>query len=270
MKHFGSLSRSAVVMLSILFLMPAIVNAASIALYYPPGFDAGHAKAIADAVSQGSGLDIKPRIAAAYPEMIDAFSGNDPVLVYVGSFVQSMLHARGVSTPIVQASDGKEFYSAVLIAPASAGNDAVAIVKEADGSIAYAKGASSGESGAKAATQGKASVAANNHMAAVNAVKAGKARCAFVKNWWWEGNKEKFPEMVKLDYPGVSDHENPDNILSANKAISAEDIVKIRTAAKANPGVFGAKNIKDFDSSLLGPSLDLMKKAGIDPKNYAW
>ena len=76
--------------------------------------------------------------------------------------------------------------------------------------------------------------------------------------------------MAKWDYPGVSDHKNPDDVLSANKAISGEDAAKIKAAAKANAGVFGASDIRDFDPSLLEPTLDLMKRATVDPKAYAW
>ena len=63
--------------------------------------------------------------------------------------------------------------------------------------IAFAKGASSGESSAKAATSGKASIPVANHGAASNAVKAGKAKAAVVKNWWWESNKKKFPRWCR-------------------------------------------------------------------------
>ncbi|HSR12325.1 MAG TPA: PhnD/SsuA/transferrin family substrate-binding protein [Thermodesulfobacteriota bacterium] len=246
--------------------------AGTITLYYPPEWKAKppEAKAIADALSQSSGLAIQPRIAESYPEMIAAFSKGDPVLVYVGSFVQALLHARGLSVPLAQAKDGKEFYTSVLISPAPVGTDPAGIVREAKDLVSYSKGTSSGESGAKAATDGAASVAANNHGAAVNAMKAGKAKCAFVKSWWWEGNRGNFPGMNQFTYPDVSDKKHPDNVLSANKAVSAAEQTKIKEAASKNSAAFKVSGFSDFDAALLEPTLSLMKKGKIDPKAYSW
>ncbi|HMK64176.1 MAG TPA: PhnD/SsuA/transferrin family substrate-binding protein, partial [Thermodesulfobacteriota bacterium] len=225
-------------------LVPMAVSAAGLLLYYPPEWSnqAPKAKAIAEALSKESGLEIQPRIAQSYPEMITAFSKKEPVLVYVGSFAQTLLYARGLSTPMLQAVDGKEFYTSIMIAPGAAGSDPVAIAKAAGEAVSYSKGASSGESGAKAATEGRAGIATNNHQAAVNAVKAGKAKCAFVKNWWWEDNKGKFEGMKSFEYPGVSDHKNPDNILSANKSVSDKDVAKIKESVLKMAGVFSVKS----------------------------
>ncbi len=246
--------------------------ASGVTLFFPPEWknDAQKAKAITDALSQSSGLEIKPRIAASYPEIVEIFSRSEPVMAYAGSFVQAVLYSRGLSVPLLQAVTGKEFYTSVLIAPKSAGSDALTIVKDAGPDVAYAKGASSGESGAKAATDGAAAVGSNNHGASVNAVKAGKAKCAFVKNWWWEANKGSFEDMQQLDCPGISDHKNPDNVLSANKSVSAEDAAKIKEAALGNAAAFEAGSFVEFDAATLGPSLDLMKKGKIDPKTYSW
>ncbi len=259
-------------LMGIFLLMPVLASAASILLYYPPDWTtkAPRAKAIAEALAKESGLDIQPRIAQSYPEIIAAFSQKEPVLVYVGSFAQGLLFARGLSIPLVQAIDGKQFYTSVLIAPAALGQDPVAIVKGAGAAVAYCKGASSGESGAKAATEGKAEVGTNNHLAAVNAIKVGKAKCAFVKNWWWEGEKTKFEGMNQLDYPGVSDQKNPDNVLSANKTVSSQDVSKIRESVVKLTTVFGVQSFSDFDPALLEPTINLMKKGKIDPQTYNW
>lgn len=125
--------------------------------------------------------------------------------------------------PIAQAESRRRFYTSVLIVPAAASDDPVAAVQEAGTAISYVQGASSGESGARAASAGAASVRTNNHEASVNAVKVGRAKAAFVKNWWWEDNKDRFPGMKKLEYPGVSDHQNPDYVLSVNRAVPPED-----------------------------------------------
>jgi hypothetical protein len=259
---------------SILFLMSTLAYAADITLYYPPEWKAKvpQANAIAQALTKSSGLKIKPCIANSYPEIVSAFSQGQPMLVYVGSFLQAVLYARQLSVPIVQGIDGKELYSSVLIAPALAGSDPVKIVDAAGVSVAYAKGSSSGESGAKAATRGKAAIPTNDHFSAVYEIKSGKAKCAFVKDWWWKANKNMdiMKGMQVLDYPGVSDLKNADNILSANKMIAPKDIEKIKAAVNANANVFQVKSFKEFTPALLEPSLALMKKGNINPKNYTW
>jgi ABC-type phosphate/phosphonate transport system substrate-binding protein len=254
-------------------LAPMVAQGADILLYYPPEWaaKAKQARTIAEALSQATGQTIQPVVAQSYPEVIAGFSKNQPALVYVGSFLQAVLHARGLSTPMLQAVDGKELYSSVLIAPASAGNDPVAVVKSAGASVAYAKGASSGESGAKAATGGEASVATPNHYASLMAVSTGSAKCAFVKDWWWKGiNREPFKGMSQLEYPGVSDKKNPDNVVSANKLVSAKDIARIKTAIAKNAEAFQVKSFKEFDTALLEPTLALMKKGNINPRTYTW
>ncbi len=253
-------------------LMPILASAADITLLFPPGWKADNAKALAisEALTKTSGLTIRPRIAKTYPTILKEFDTDKPTLVYVGSFVQAVLHARGLSQPLLQGINGKEFYTSVLIAPKSAGSDPEAIVAAAGAAVAYTKGASSGESGAKAATKGKASIATNNHGASLNAVKAGTAKCAFVKIWWWEANKAKYPDMTMYEYPLVSFFPNPDNVLSANKAVTQEEVAKIKAAAKNHSELFGVKSFNDFNPYLLTPSLQLMKLGKMDPKTYAW
>jgi ABC-type phosphate/phosphonate transport system substrate-binding protein len=253
-------------------VIPCFTFAAEITFYFAPTWkeNAPKAKMIAETLSNASGLAIQPRIADTYPEIIDAFSKGQPLLTYAGSFVQAILYQQNFCVPLLQGIDGKELYTGVLIAPKAAGSDPVKIVKEAGEAIAFAKAASSGESAAMAATGGKAEVAAKSHAAAVNAVKAGKAKCAFVKDWWWEENKDKYEDMAKLDYPGVSNLKNPDNVLSSSKSVPAELAAKIKGAALGNAALFGVKEFKEMNPALLEPSLALMKKGKIDPKSYKW
>src|SRR5208337_5170676 len=124
----------AIVMVTALLLpAPAKVFAADVALYYPPEWatKATEARAIAQVLSQSSELAIHPVVAQTYPEIIAAFTKNQPTLVYVGSFLQALLYARELSTPMLQGIDGKEFYTSVLVAPSSVGTNPVAIVKGA-------------------------------------------------------------------------------------------------------------------------------------------
>jgi ABC-type phosphate/phosphonate transport system substrate-binding protein len=251
---------------------PTLVFASQVTLFFAPSWSAKaeQAKEIADALTKDSGVTVQPRIAKSYNQIMTAFSTNRPVAVYVGSFAQAILIARGYSVPLVQGINGQEFYSAVLVTPKGAGSDPVKVVQACGDSVAYTIGASSGETGAKAATAGRAAIGTNNHGAAVNAVKAGKAKCAFVKSWWWEGNKGNYPEMQKLDYPGISDQKNPDNILSTNKGVPAGEREKLKAAAIKNAKVFGVKKFDSFDQDLLRPSLALMQKGKIDPNTYSW
>jgi hypothetical protein len=169
---------------------------------------------------------------------------------------------------LVQNINGKDLYSGVLVYPKD--QDPAEILAKFPEKIAFAKGASSGESSAKAATSGKASIPVANHGAASNAVKAGKAKAAVVKNWWWESNKKKFPGLAMYRVPGVSIEKNPDNVLTASKAVPAQICQKITAAAIASKDAFGAPEMIKFDKSRLDYPLALMKKGKIDPMKYKW
>lgn len=225
-------------------------------------------KAIVDSLSKQSGIAVVPRVARSYPEMLAAFAKGEPCLVYVGSFIQAIINARGLGIPLVHAHTGKEFYSGVMIYPV--GEDPQSILANNPSEIAFAAGASSGESSAKAATDGKASIRTSNHAASAGAVKAGKAKAGFVKNWWWESNKDKYPELAMYKVPGVSEEKNPDNVLTASNSVSSENRLKIIEAAKKSNSIFEASEMAPFETAELEFSLSLMKKGLIDPNNYEW
>ncbi|MEJ1357503.1 MAG: hypothetical protein RPU64_03900 [Candidatus Sedimenticola sp. (ex Thyasira tokunagai)] len=242
----------------------------TIDLWFAPAWKAKaiKAKAITNELSHKSGLKIRPRIANSYPQILETFATGKPALVYVGSFVQAIIHARNLGEGMVQARNGKEFYSGVLVYPK--GENPSTILNNSPTKIAYAVGASSGESSAKAATGGQASIPTKNHGATCGAVKVGKAKAGVVKNWWWASNGKRFPELAMYEIPGVSEIKNPDYVLSASKGVSADVKSKIMEAAKAGAGVFGATEMIDFDSATLEFSLSLMERGKIDPKTYRW
>ena len=264
--------RVSMLVLFILFASAGLSLAADpLICWFPPGWKskAATAKQITDSLSSASGIAIRPRIAKSYPEVLTAFSSNDANLVYVGSFVQAIIAARNIGTPLAQNADGKELYSGILVYPA--GQDPVAILNNSPAEIAYAKGASSGESCAKAATGGKADISVADHGAAVNAVKAGKAKAAVVKNWWWQNNSQNFPGMNVYEIPGVSEQKNPDNVLTASKAVPKDVAEKVKAAAIASSAAFGSDaKMQPFDAASLDFSLGLMKKGKIDPLTYNW
>ena len=243
--------------------------ASSMTCWFAPGAKAEQAKAITDALSAGSGIVISPRLANNYPEILEAFSSRDPQLVYVGSFVQSIINARQLGKPLVQNANGKQFYSGILIYPK--GQNPEEILKNNPAQIAFALGASSGESTAKAATGGAAAIGVANHGAAVKAVQEGKAVAAVVKDWWWQSNEKNYSGMVSYNIPGLSEDRNPDNVLTASKSVSAEDMDKITWAALGASAAFGDKAvIVPFDATQLVFSLGLMQKGGINPMTYSW
>lgn len=264
--------RISVLLVLVLVAMSGVAFAEeTLTCWFSPGWKskAIQAQSISKALSAESGIAIRPRIAKSYPEVLSAFATEKPNLVYVGSFVQSIIAARKLGTPLVQNVNGKEMYSGILIYPAD--QDPVAILKNNPADISFAIGASSGESSAKAATKGKAAIGVPNHGAAVNAVKAGKAKAAVVKNWWWAGNADKFPGMKSHEIIGVSIQKNPDNVLTASKAVPADIAAKIKAAALASSAAFGSDAVMQvFDSSQLSFSLGLMQKGGIDPLTYTW
>jgi ABC-type phosphate/phosphonate transport system substrate-binding protein len=252
--------------LSFLFcLVQPIFAADTLTCWFPPGWKkkAAQAQTIAKALTKESGIKVRPRIAKSYPEILTAFSSDKPNLVYVGSFVQAIINARDLGTPLVQNVNGKEMYSGVLVYPK--GGDPATILKKDASQIAFAVGASSGESSAKAATGGKASVGTANHGASCAAVKAGRAEAAVVKNWWWESNSSKYPDFAMYEIPGVSVKKNPDNVLTASKAVPADIKKKIQAAAISSSPAFGkGAKMMPFSASKLSFSLDLMAKGKIN------
>jgi ABC-type phosphate/phosphonate transport system substrate-binding protein len=251
-------------------LLTQTIHAEVLTCWFPPEWKdkADKAKAIAASLAEKSGQDIKPRIAENYPQILKAFSGTETALVYGGSFVSAILVSKGLVVPLVQGVDGKELYCGVMVFPK--GGDAKKILAETPGEIAFAAGASSGESSAKAATEGKASFAVPNHGAAVNAVLAGKAKAAFVKNYWWDANQAKYGNMELFLVPGVSEQKNPDNVLSVSKSVSDETKNKIKEASIASKDVFGAKEMAPVANDKLEFSIGLMKRGQIDPLKYEW
>ncbi len=247
-----------------------VFAADALTIWFSPGWKskADKARNIAKELSAESGVAIRPRIAKSYPEVLAAFSTDKPQLVYVGSFVQAIIKARGLGTALVQNINGKDLYSGVLVYPKGA--DPAAILKNSPAEIAFARGASSGESSAKAATAGKAAIGVANHGATCGAVKAGKAKAGVVKNWWWAANKGKFPELDMYLMPGISVNQNPDNVLTASKAVPADIQAKITAAAVARKAAFGAPEMVPFDQSRLAAPLALMAKGKIDPMTYSW
>lgn len=266
------MKRWIVLLLLVLWCLPvgSALAADQITCWFAPGWKSmDQAKAIADALSKGSGAAVTPRIANSYPEILDAFAGKEMNLVYAGSFAQSVIVARKLGTPLAQNVDGNELYAGIMIY--KAGGDPQKILATSPAQVAYAIGASSGESAAKAATGGKAAVGVNSHGAAINALLSDKAQAAFVKDSWWQSSQANYKDLKVYEVPKVSEKKNPDNVLTASSEIPAALADKLKAAAIANSSAFGAKAaMKPFANSQLNFSLGLMMQGKIDPLSYKW
>ncbi|TLM68460.1 MAG: phosphate/phosphite/phosphonate ABC transporter substrate-binding protein [Deltaproteobacteria bacterium] len=258
-------------LLLVLWCLPvgSALAAEQVTCWFAPGKSMDQAKVLTEALSKASGADVKPRVANSYAEILDAFGGKEMNLVYAGSFVQAIIVARKMGTALVQNADGKELYAGVMIYKAE--DDPQQILASSPGAIAYAIGASSGESCAKAATGGKASIGVLSHGAAVEALVSGKAKAAMVKDGWWQSNKDKYKGLKVYEVPKVSEKKNPDNVLTASSEVPAALADKIKAAALSNSAAFGqGANIKPFNNSQLNFSLGLMMQGKIDPLSYKW
>ncbi len=246
-------------------LLSGAAGAGEIVCWFPPGAEAAKCKAIADGLTKASGLAIAPRVAISYRELLEAFGNGPPSLVYAGSFAQAIIEAKSSGVPLVQKIDGRELYAGIFIYPA--GEDPASILRKRPAEIAFAEGATSGESCARAATGGQAAIRVKNHAAAANAVKVGKAAGAFVKDFWWHDHRGEYPGLELYEVPGISLRRNPDNILTASRSLEpgARDMI-IRAAQRA-PDAFGG-SMEPFDGTRLGFTLELMKRGGIDPASY--
>jgi len=267
----GKMRKVLLALMAIIMLgSSALAQAENIICWFPPGWKIKkiRAKMITEVLSEKSGLVIEPKVAESYTFILNSFTGKEHALVYTGSFIQAIIATRDLGVPLVQAVNGTEAYGSWMVLPKD--GDPEAILKKQAGEVAYAIGASAGESGAKAATQGAANFPTRNHGATITAVTTGKAPAGFVKSWWWRAKKDKYPDLKSYQLPGISDEKNPDNILTASKGLSKEDQEKIKQAALASGAVFGAQKMVEFDAKSLKFSLWLMEQGHIDPKTYSW
>ncbi len=69
--------------------------------------------------------------------------------------------------------------------------------------------------------------------------------------------------MKACNYPGASEFNHPDNVLSANQSASAEAVGKIKAAITNLAGVFGVKDFQEFDPVSPTSSLELINKGTI-------
>ena len=250
-------------------LSPALA-VTKIDLYFPPVWKNKPEAAgkIAAGLSRETGNKIIPHIADCYPEILTVMARKKPVLAYVGSMVSAIVNSRKLGTPLLQTLDEKQSYGGLMVVPK--GISPSAILQEHPAQIAYSVGTTSGEVCAKAATGGKAAIEVSDHSAAIDAIRKGKAKAAFVKStWWWEKNANN-SEFAPFLIPGISEYNNADNVLLVSNSVTPGIRLLIMSAAIKSPGLFNADRIVPFNPAGLDFTLKLMKKAGIDPLTYSW
>jgi ABC-type phosphate/phosphonate transport system substrate-binding protein len=270
MNQRKTMKRLAFLVLFWLGLGSAATATVPIDLWFPPSWEDRQRQAatIAETLSEKSGVPIRARVADSHPEILDAFQSEAPAMVFAGSFIQTIIHQRRLGKVLLQSVNGREFYSGVMIYPA--GENPEAILRDSPEAVAFAAAASSGESSAKAATSGKANVPVDSHAAAAAAVQSGKAKAAFVKNWWWEDHRGSFRGLSMTAIPGVSEMKNPDNLLAASNRVPPGAVSAVVQAALAEDRLFGGQKLVISKLSDLMFSIRLMDRAGIKPAAYAW
>lgn len=262
----------ALLVLSLVFLayQPPAWAETQVHLWLPPEWKnkVVESQQMSDELSRKSGVKVVCRVATSYPEILRALAEQSPELALVGSMVQAVAFSRRLAMPIFQAVNGRHFYGGVMLF--AKGGAPLEILHTHPTEVAYTVGATSGETCAKAATNGKAAMGVSDHKAAAEAVKAGKAKAAFVKDTWWADNQKCYPGLDSFAVPEISNAKNADNVMLASRHVAPELRSMIMGAAIYNPHIFKANVIVPFDSSTLDFTLELMKKAGIDPLTYAF
>jgi ABC-type phosphate/phosphonate transport system substrate-binding protein len=225
---------------------------------------------------KSKGIDFTFVAAKDYPAAAKMFASGEVDAMFSGSSVAGIFILKDLASPLVRplTKEGTSTYHAVLIAPAGS--------PKFTGQGDYFKGkkviftalASSGEifyhsvPGTKPvkATLLKAA----SHGAAIDALSAGSADVAIVKNHVWEKAKAKYP---KLTLVGKDDEENPDGTLIVSKKADAKVVLKVSAAllevkddpsAKAVRDELGIKGYIKTTPSDFKHTMELLKRAGVD------
>jgi ABC-type phosphate/phosphonate transport system substrate-binding protein len=159
---------------------------------------------------------INLRVAKNYPEAVQLFQSGTADGIFAGSFVAAILIKKGLVKPVARpvTPAGVSTYKALVVA--KEGTKPFAGLDDWKGrKVAYSALASSGEIFARTLLPaGEApdkfftQLIAPSHQAALNAVQAGQADYAVVKNTIWD--PAKYPGLAVV---GGDSEENPDRTL---------------------------------------------------------
>jgi ABC-type phosphate/phosphonate transport system substrate-binding protein len=216
-----------------------------------------------------------------FRDAAEKFRKGEANAMFAGSFVAAVLVKKGLAVPVVRPvdTDGASTYKALVIARKTA--PAFKGVADFNGKkVAYCSMASSGEIFALSMIEGKnpdgifTPVKVPRHDMALDAVKAGGADYAIVKNTAWD--PQKYPELVVV-YSDIE--ENPNTTLILSKSVYNHDGAAIEKALLAieNDKSEAAKEVKsNFNITKFtktteknfGHTYEIIKKAKIDPQKY--
>ena len=185
------------------------------------------------------GIDFSFIAATNFSAAADMFASGKVDAMFSGSSVAGIFIMKDLATPLVRPvnTDGTSTYSAVIIAPKGSPKFSA----KAD----YFKGkrviltplASSGEiyyhSIPNIKSAGATIEKAASHGAAIDALAAGKADVAIVKNRVWDRQKGKYPNLVLV---GRDNEENPDSTLIVSNKADAQTVSKVKAALLALKG----------------------------------
>jgi ABC-type phosphate/phosphonate transport system substrate-binding protein len=227
---------------------------------------------------KSKGVEFSFVATADYPAAARMFASGEVDAMFSGSSVAGIFILKDLASPLVRpmTKEGTSTYHADIIAPAGspkfAGNGDYFKGKK----VIFTALASSGEVFYHSIPNIKSVKAvllkAASHSAAIDALSAGSADVAIVKNHVWEKAKAKYP---KLTLVGEDDEENPDGTLIVSKKADAKVVSKVSAAlleikddhsslAKAVRDELGIKGYIKTTTADFKHTLALLKKAGVD------
>lgn len=224
------------------------------------------------------GVEISFISATNYPAAADMFASGKVDAMFSGSAIAGIFIMKDLAAPMVRpvSKEGYSTYSAVMIAPKGS--------PKFSGNAAYFKGkkvifsalASSGEVYYRSlpnirsvnATLQKAA----SHGAAIDALSAGVADVAIVKNRVWDHQKSKYPNLIVV---GQDDEENPDNTLIFSRKADSPTVSKVQSALLSlkddnSPQARAVRDemqIRGFIATTKADfkhTMELLRRAGVD------
>jgi len=231
-----------------------------------------------EAYLKSKGVEFSFVAAPDYPSAAKMFASGEVDAMFSGSSIAGIFILKDLASPLVRpvTKEGTTTYHADIIAPAGA--------PKFTGQADYFKGkrviftalASSGEVYYHSIPNIKSANAvllkAASHGAAIDALSAGSADVAIVKNHMWGKVKAKYPQLTLV---GVDYEANPDGTLIVSKKADAKSVAKVSAAlleikddpsaqAKAVRSELGIKGYIKTTPADFKHTMELLKRAGVD------
>ena len=228
--------------------------------------------------------DIKLRVAQSFPEAARLFEQGDIEGMFSASFVAAVFIARGVARPVARPlrADGGSTYSTLVVAKRGAAPYR-SLADLAGKRVAYCRLASAGEVYLRSllGPGGKLEsaclpVPVDTHQAALEAVQAGAADYAVVKNTVFA--PARYPGLAVA---GADDAQHPDNtFVMPREAFDKVGALISRALlglgedpgekAEAARQAFGCTGFVPTVGTDFGRTFVLLRRAGVDPKTFAF